>query len=446
MIMCTIRAVKIIHDIIHRTDYIFLSEFLRFIGVLVYEDILFDREADKTSYEKKTQCSACVFIGEKSPQEKNKELLTKIVDEKEYADLISHLPENALYLYQEGTEPNYELITKAQKEKQKEFLQRIINEILYYTAQKVERDQYHFDQDMIPIFVDNNLFLHSVTMQYYSNAKDEVIRDARDAFVNAYNKLKKLENDESYAGRMGAHYRYALLWTKVKANMACSYRNEVLYFSEEEMFKECNSLIGDYSDFSNAKVLMGLCYEPLKKRTRDTINAFSEALIDLEGECFAASIYYWMGKRFETDGSYPEQAKECFRRSNRRSVKFRSLFKLGVSARDEKKYGEALSFFDTILNKLQAKDAIEYTDPLELEYIQKAYLQKCIIYYECNRYDKVRENMKLAEAAKEKINSSRFFEILYANQAERYRELSQKRVKVSQFKGLMKNVPWDNEK
>ncbi len=54
--------------------------------------------------------------------------------------------------------------------------------------------------------------------------------------------------------------------------------------------------------------------------------------------------------------------------------------------------------------------------------------------------------MKLAEAAKEKINSSRFFEILYANQAERYRELSQKRVKVSQFKGLMKNVPWDNEK
>ena len=161
MIMCTIRAVKIIHDIIHRTDYIFLAEFLRFIGVLVYEDILFDREADKTSYEKKTQCSACVFIGEKSPQEKNKELLTKIVDEKEYADLISHLPENALYLYQEGTEPNYELITKAEKREQKESLQRIINEILYYTAQKVERDQYHFDQGMIPIFVDNNLFLHS---------------------------------------------------------------------------------------------------------------------------------------------------------------------------------------------------------------------------------------------------------------------------------------------
>ena len=112
IVMCAIRSVKIIHDIIHRADYIFLSEFLRFIGVLVYEDILFEREIDKTSYEKKTQCSACVFIGERSLSPENSDLLAPIVDEKEYGDLIGRLPEDTLFLYKEGQEPTDGLIIK----------------------------------------------------------------------------------------------------------------------------------------------------------------------------------------------------------------------------------------------------------------------------------------------------------------------------------------------
>ena len=439
IIMCAIRSVKIIHDIIHRADYIFLSEFLRYIGVLVYEDILFDREIDKTSYEKKTQCSACVFIGERSLSEENRDLLAPIVDETEYADLISRLPEDTLFLYEECEKAEAGLIIKGDFFTQKTCLQAIIGKILYLISQKVERDQYCFEDDLIPIFVQNNLFLHSVTMQYYSKTNDNVIQEAKDAFVAACKDLEKC-NTKNYTGKMRAHYMYALLWTKVKGNIACDYLEHVLYFPEDRMFEDCRKLIEDYPDFSNAKVLMGLCYEPLKKRTRDTVNAFSNALDDIEDECFAASVYYWIGKRFETDGRYPEQAKECYRRSNNRSVKFRSLFKLGIISRKEKNYGEAISFFDTILTKLQAKDTIGYTDPLELEYIQKAYLQKCITYYEGRRYDKVRENMKLAEEAQDKIKQNKFFGILYADKQETYQGLSGSRVNISQFKSLMKEA------
>lgn len=437
--MCAIRAVRIIHDIIHRADYIFLSEFFRFMGVLVYEDILFDREIDKTSYEKNTKCSACVFIGERTLGAENKALLAPIVDEAEYEDLIKRLPEETLFFYDENAGAVSDLIKTGDCALQKECLKRIIYKILYQISQKVERDQYHLDE-LIPFFVNNCLSIHSITMQYYSKTKNTAINDAKDAFIKAYKELNEFGGAERYTGAMRAHYMYALLWTKLKTNMACDYMEDVLYFSEEKMFEECRELIADFPGFSNAKVLMGLCYEPLKMRTNDTVNAFSVALDDIENECFASSVYYWIGKSFETDGRYPDEAKECYRRSNKRSVKFRSLFKLGVMARQEKKYGEAVDFFDTILNRLRAKDAIGYTDPLELEYLQKAYLQKCIIYYEGHRYDKVRENMGLATMAKEKIYENHFFDKLYTDRKEDFQELSMNRVNIERFKDLMKDA------
>lgn len=121
-------------------------------------------------------------------------------------------------------------------------------------------------------------------------------------------------------------------------------------------------------------------------------------------------------------------------------MKFRSLFKLGVFARSEKKYKEALIFFDMILRRLQAKDAIGYVDPLELEYMQKAYLQKCIVYHDQEYYEKAKENMKLAEMVKSKIDTTEFYNILYSGNADYFKQLSKNRVNIEQFKKLLKNA------
>lgn len=439
--MCAFRSVKIIHDIVHRADYIFLSEFLRFIGVLVQEDILFDREIDKTVYEKDTKFSACVFIGEKSPGENNQNLLNPIVDKEEYTDLVERLPGDTLFFYDEiikgGILIQSNLVSWEVPGIQNQCLAAIVNKILYQISQKVERNQYHFDK-LISVFTENRLFLHSISMQYYSKTKTTLAREAKEAFIKAYGELEQIGGAEKYEDSVRAHYLYALLWTKVKTNMASDYLGEILYFSEEKMFEACRNLIVDYPEFSNAKVLLGLCYEPLKNRTRDALIVFRQALEDMGRECFAASIYYWMGKKYEIDGRYPEQMKECYRLSNERGMKFRSLFKLGVIAGSEEKYQDALVIFDSILKKLQAKDAIGYTDPLELEYMQKAYLQKCIVYHQQKRYDKVQENMKLAEAVKTSIKANRFYDILYSERADEYRELSEKRVKIQEFKKLVK--------
>ena len=97
--MDRIRAVKIVHDIIHRADYVFVSEFFRLMGVFVCEgilDILTER-TEKTRAEEMTEFDFCIYVGKKVPDEEEYALLD--TGEEAYEQALQRLPADTVYFY-----------------------------------------------------------------------------------------------------------------------------------------------------------------------------------------------------------------------------------------------------------------------------------------------------------------------------------------------------------
>lgn len=438
--MCLLRSAKIIHDIIHRADYIFLSEFLRCIGVFIHEEILLEPGNDKTQIEQNTHYSICIYIGEKKLSEENECILEPIVSKEEYERLTDNLSDDTVMFYEEDVAPISPIFQRLNKNEQVSYLKSVTERILNKLPKSEGENQQYCFEDIIRVYVNNELFLHSINMQYFPKKSRPFIETAKHAFIEAYRELDKLGSMGDYDRTMRAHYLYALLWTKVKGNIACNYLEDILYFSEDKMISECRLLIEMYPDFSNAKVLLGLCYEPMKKKSREMLEAFGNVLPNIKKESFSASVYYWMGKKYEVDVRNPEYMKEYYMRSNNVSVKFRSLFKLGIIARNEKRYDTAIMYFDTILRKLELKDKISFTDPLELEYMQKAYIQKSITYSEKHEAGNVGKNIEMARTAKSRIEDNKLFAILYSEDQEEYRKESRERINIGQFEQMLKGA------
>ncbi len=436
------KSIKIIHNIVRRADYVFLSEFFRFIGIFVCEGILIEKPNDRTRAEKNTRYDACIYVGQMEVPENDDSLLSKIVDREEYKELIKNLPPDTIYFssyYDKATDIS--AVMRESVEKQVEVLESVLNAVLTCIFQKVEREIFDFNS-LIKIYVENHIALHSINLQYFQKKPSIAVEKAEVSFINAHKELYKLYEKKKYKEEMDSYCKYAILWTEVKVNLANSYEEKRVSFPINDLAEKCYNLCEEYPDFVNARVLHGICYEPFKNRANDALAVFRSVLDLIDDECFSAPVYYWMGRRYE-DGSRntrtEEQMKTCYTRANKKKVKFRNLFKLAVIARNEKDYENALELFDEIIERLETKSAIDFKDPLEIEYEFKVYNQQCYIYYQQREYTKV---IKLGEKALEmiqddSIDKNRYFKILYGDVASDYRKILKKRLNLSTLHRLL---------
>lgn len=227
------------------------------------------------------------------------------------------------------------------------------------------------------------------------------------------------------------HYKYAVLWCSVKTNAACDYQNDIAYFPINGLAEQCQKLCREYNGFTNAKILLGMCYEPSVGSGNEALMAFNQVLKEINKSCFASAVYYWMGKRFETFTGKEEDAAKCYELANKHKEKFRNYFKLAVIERNKGNYDKAIGLFNVILCKLERKLNMHFVDPLELEYAFKVYSQECYIYSRMNRHEKVIEmGEKAIWLREEVIDKDEYFCLFYEKEASKYREVLKKRLKL----------------
>lgn len=411
------KSVKIMHDNIHRADFNYLTELFRFMGIFVCEDILVEKNRVETAAEKSTVYDACIYVGNRNPNDK--ELVAFSQDRVSYANVMKWLPENTLFFYEEVAQflrssvceeevflvPVYRFYNC---EEQELLLSNLFRKLLKDFDERNDVEEGGLDS-LTKIYVENNLLLHSMNMQYFSRRPSDIIEESRDAFRKVHEEIEKLLEIIPVGVRM--FYEYAKLWCEVKINNACDYLKDIFDFSIDGVAGRCRELINRYPDFSNAKILLGLSYEPSISSANEALDAYLAALRDIKWECFASSVYYWIGKRYETYSRNREDAERSFMIANERKTKFRNYFKLAVFAKDRKDYTKAIELFQEIVEKLEMKKTLEYVDPLELEYIFKSYGQQCYCYYQQGKY---MESIKMGQ------NAEKFWEDIRNARYDRY--------------------------
>lgn len=474
LVGCTdkFRSVEIVHNDLNRIDFSYLAEFFRLMGVFVCENILVEPQ-EKTEAEKSTKYSAHIYVGKKTLGDNEKGIYAKAIVwedvEAEYEKRIKSLPAETIFLYDDATE-NLSLLKKQdisfadmlfrlKQDYQKSILKSLMKRVLgsIYDSADANRITSGQLEKLIDVFVDNELWFHSLNLQYYpkksSNFEDKAMEtfqktytDAKEAFLNAQKEIKTAaENRQKDSAQF--IYDYAQLWCEVKTNQACYGNGEILYFLIERLSGRCEELCRKYPDFSNARVLLGLCYEHSKSKANEALLAYDSALQDIGEECFASSVYYWVGKRYEGYNDKETETKRSYELANKCKCKFRSCFKIAICAKKDKAYLKSVKWFEFILHKLNIKEKMDIVDPLEIEYLFKAYTQLGHIYYMEGEYDTAIDKAKKAiEIWKKYIEQANregqkdYFKIFYGEEkGEDYRSILKGRLVISSAQDIIKN-------
>ena len=315
------KSIKLVHNILQRIDFSYLAEFFRFMGILVCEEILTEQTAGavETGAESinRTVYSAEAFVGKRRLQKSEAQKLNVSVEG--YADMVAGLPEKTIYFYDdfyddfdfsdnfdyngdsygalssngmdmEETEDGQAVVQDGivpylpetaiiyyEKEKQKEILHRFLNRLLETVYEPGDGEGFGAGQldELVSVYVEQEIWLHSLNMQYYGRRPSEIITEAEQCFLKSQEVVGKALEDKK-GGNEQYLYEYAFLWCQVKANSACQYNNEILYFSIEKLSERCRELCRKFPGFSNALVLLGLSYEPSSGSANEAVAAFIE--------------------------------------------------------------------------------------------------------------------------------------------------------------------------
>lgn len=287
-------------------------------------------------------------------------------------------------------------------------------------------------KNLIEIYVNNRLMLHSSSLQYYTKRNSIAVKAAGEGMMAAYRQFAGQE--ALLTSEIGDYANYAKIWCAVKVNEAYEYQGMALHFEPQKLAKDCERLAAANPDFSNAYVLEGLCYENSTDKAIEAITAFQQALRMEKTKCYAASIYYWIGRRFEAYEARQEEAEKSYRLAYGSRKKFRNIYKAAMYANAHGEYEAAETYYLEIIRALEEKRKMRMQDPLELEYAFKAYHHMCVILYNhCDdvtvKYRKIICYAQRAiEIVEEEINASAMYPKLYGGSAEVYREISRERM------------------
>ena len=432
------RSVKIIHDLLHRIDYTYLAELFRFMGILVCEEILVERQ-ELTQAEKSTDYNAVIYVGNRVITGKEKELLGGVCSAAEYDERIRELPPATIFFFEgsrykdrmEKEEQKIESLERLKSvchmsgEDQKSILLELVDRVLdsVFESDDTQRIEASQLEGLISIYVEHGIWLHSMNLQYFPKRYKDEKGETKKAFLDGHEAIGTIlhTRPEDSAQHL---YEYAKLWCEVKSNTVCSISGQILYFILEKLVGRCQNLCEKYPEFSNAKVLLGLCYETSPNYASESVKAFESALEDMDTECFASVVYYWIGKRCERYPETKKYAENYFKKANDSKIKFRNLFKLAIYARDNKEYDNSLYLFGQITQKLSQKINIKYEDPLELEYLFKSYVQQCYISHKQGKdKETIEYGCKALEFLDDEVEQNQYLAAFYGNDASRYREL-----------------------
>ncbi len=444
------RSVKIYHDIIHRINFAYLAEFFRFIGILVCEEIIVESSDshEKTEIERNTQYDVHIYVGNREIGEEAERELG--ISAEAYRLLTAKLPDQTIFLCDFFSDQvvsadkdiySENVISNCSENDQQDIMGNFVKKVFLVIFSDLNQSPIDtaWVQKLVDIYVEQKIWLHSMNLQYFTKRKSSAASSAKEAFLGSHERVKALL-DEKPDKEIERFYRYAFLWCEVKVNTACDYNDEIIYFFKENISERCRRFCDDFPDFANAKVLLGLCYEPFPQTVGDALEAFKDALRGIGDECFAAPVHYWRGKRYEIYADMRNKAQRCYQDANFVKPKFRTYFKLAVFARNDGDYEKTIELFGKIIEKLKMKMEMKYADPLELEYLFKAYTQQCYAYHKAGKWlEAVRVGEKATIIKEKNIDENYFFDVFYGEEAEKYREILKERLSLNMVQWVKNN-------
>ena len=389
--MAAFESIVLTYSNENRVTYQLYAEFFRLIGVYVCEDLRYP-EPDKTDLD----------------------LESFTFSDRYRVENLQFSPQNEKMLLQEL---NRDLDIES----------RLRNE---------EAEESWYD-DLTDIFVGSRLLQAGVTLQYFRMRADEVL-ESGNCFKEAAEALDSLMTKKPSL-RDNRYIRYAKLFCKQKANLARFLCEEPVVYYVNDLAEEGLSITEDFSDFTNAWVLLGFIYEISQDHVGDTIDAFRKAISREGNQPYASSICYWLGKKCEEYVAMRSLQEEAYQRAYALRPKYRNIYKVAVMHMDRQEWDEALSFFEECIYRLDRKK--EFLDPLEQEYYFKVRVHMSFLHLKRQEYADVIENATEALRLRDKIEKGkagmeneaiRFYREMYGNDLVPYIELALQRMGVEQ--------------
>lgn len=411
-----LKAVRIIHDVVSGIDFFFLAEFFRLSGIYVVEQMEGEAyQGDKSCFDVTINtCGSCDGV------------------EIEGDDCIQ------FSLLKGAISPKANIRAWTLKN-QKKVLKQLIKEIERRLYGQVSLKRGSWWDLLIDTYVNQELVLHSMNLQFYFKKPSFAVEQARNAFYEAYNAFeaggKKIFSSDSER----KYFVYARIYCKVKVNAGCYFMGDEFQFPVEALGDECIQYISQYPGFSNLKVLLGLCYEYSREYARVAIQAFDRALESENIYCYASHIYYWIGKRYEIIDEDPRDTIQNYRWSYDKKPKYKNIYKLAIERRNSGEYEEAIQYFQMILEKLDRKLKQRRADPLEMEYYFKAYAMITIIYfYDLKNYlTAIEYGEDLIRTCRVLVDEDEFYDAFYMDNANQYRNLTKARFDLKKIRSAL---------
>lgn len=261
----------------------------------------------------------------------------------------------------------------------------VLNEFLYDYGEKIGEESalYEALDNLQPIFLKNELFKASLTLQYFKYDNQMTLKDG-ELFYKAANEIEKLLQSEGFYHN--PNMRYARIYCFQKVNLSRTLCKKPIAKFVNFLADDCLELIKEFPDFSNVWVLLGLCYDIMQEKSWEVINAFKHALEKVGSLPFSSSIYYWLGKRYERLQIFEDEAEDAYKRAYGVAHKYRNIYKLGMARENRKDWEHAVKYYKECLEFLKKKNY--YWDLLEVEYFYKTSIRLGYLYiYKLEQYN-----------------------------------------------------------
>mgnify|MGYP004564076899 CR=1 FL=1 len=388
-----LESVKIIHSWNQIKEYRFLADYFRLLGVHVCD---------------------CTLKSERlSPDFDAVIILKNSIDNDSLEILEEHYP-NAIE------------IEASNEEIEADFNANYLKDILKVINEKVRSlsdVEVEIMKQIAEIYSEYNLSYHRNAYNYFYN-NQTIVRHAQDAFIDAY-----IEVNKSVANKKETvHWFYSAAYLSRCINETCVFLDQSFLLSISNAMDFLDQALKLEPTFNNAYLLKGMIAELDSNLKKDAEAYYSIALEQMYGKRYASYPYYIVGRYYEKVKKKREKAVELYTRSlNLNNFEYRAIYKLAMLERKKEKYTSALERFKMICNILSDKQAENYLQPREYEYLFKAYLEMGTIYgdylFDIEHYkESVRKRDELCDMVRDITKQNRAYDEIFKESARKFRK------------------------
>lgn len=353
-------SVKIIHSEENIKEYRFLADFFRLIGIHVCD---------------------CTLKRDWFTNEFGFVILIEEGIEKSRIDRLKDIYPKALCIKESKVK---ELSIYAESTKEKNIWKKYLNGCLEAIKNMdCITDQQYLNKEIEILKKIGEVYV-SFQLSYYKNIygsfynNKEIMQKAQAQIIGAYITISDFYKSSE---EKTSNLLYALANLARMLNETCRFLGQELLLSTDVALRYLDRALQLEPTFNNAYFLKGMLTE-LDERYREHSGTYYQIAMEwIQNRKYAAYPYYIIGRYYEKIKNDYEMAKKYYIRSiGINSCEYRSIYKLAIFDKKEKRYLSAVEHFKMICNILHEKEEKNYLQPQEYDYLLKAYLQIVEIY------------------------------------------------------------------